>query len=256
MKKPNQQSVRRTPKIFGTSYQPPRQNRFDIKPFRPILIVAALFLIITLIPRIPLFTIRTVEINELNDSDVTLVLRQLVGQSLFSRNVSATVHHIEETNVTISQLNCQRGIPHSLHCQVSYRQPVLLWKAGDTYFAVDASGLVFSQSPSPTSGLTIVEDQRSQHVALNQIVLSSGAIEAYQKLATLLQAKGIIVKNLFVNESLYQIGAVLADNRTALFVIHYPLDTQVALLAQILQEKNNEIEQRIDLRVPGYIYYQ
>ncbi len=256
MKKSNRQPVRRTPKVFGTSYRPPRSTTFDIKPFRPILVVIIIFAAVILIPRIPLFTIRSVEVDGAGDPAVTMPLHQLAGQSLFSRKISTTVNHIEETDVTISQLNCRRGIPHSLHCQVNYRQPVILWKAENSYFSVDDSGLVFNQSPSPIAGLTIVEDQRSQHVVIDQIVISSGAIEAYKKLATLLQAKNITFNNLFISESLYQVGATLTDNRTALFVIHYPLDTQVNLLAQILQEKGGQIKERIDLRVPGYVYYQ
>lgn len=256
MKRSNRQPVRRTPKVFGTSYRPPRSTTFDVKPFRPILIVIIVFVAMILIPRIPLFAIRSVEIDGTDNPAVTMPLHQLNGQSLFSRKISTTINHIEETDVTISQLNCSRGIPHSLHCQVHYRKPALLWKAENSYFSVDGSGLVFNQSPTSMDGLTIVEDQRSQHVTIDQVVISSGAIEAYQKLAGLLQAKNISFTSLFISESLYQVGATLTDNRTALFVIHYPLDTQVNLLAQIIQEKGGEIKARIDLRVPGYVYYQ
>lgn len=219
-----------------------------------------------LLMRLPLFTIQSVEVIGSLDAESTKTLQSLQGHSLFSRKVSQTVVELKHKNLTIATLSCRRGVPSTLRCQASDRHAAVLWQRQDQKFAVDASGLVYAVAGS-TSG-PVIEDRAAQSVEIGQVVAGGELLGYYQKLIAALASQGFTLDHLFVDQSLYQVGALLtgstnpaipfppAQPLTVLFTANRSLDDQIAALVLTLQQKSSSVTSYIDVRVGEYVYFK
>lgn len=216
--------------------------------------------------RLPFFTIQSVEVVGPLDAESTKALQTLQGQSLFSHKVSQVVTELRHKNLTIATLSCRRGVPSTVRCQASDRQAVALWQRQDQRFAVDANGLVFAVAGSVSK--PVIEDRAAQSVEIGQVVAGAELLGYYQKLIAALASQGLTLDHLFVDQSLYQVGALLTGSTnaaipfpavqplTVLFAANRSLDDQIATLVLTLQQKSGSITSYIDVRVGEYVYFK
>jgi hypothetical protein len=127
---------------------------------------------------------------------------------------------------------------------------------------LDKSGHIFAKSAGES--LPILEDRAGKSVSIGEEVASPETVAAYERLVSLLRKDGLTVSRLFITESFYQFGVVIsarADKKfpnnpiSVLLTTSYPLEAQVIVLSKVLDERSEQIRERIDLRVPGNVYF-
>lgn len=231
-------------------------RRFD-QSWRAILIVVIFALALLLLSRLPVWRLKTVELQGDQDEAVALELKGLLGQSIFSSAVSRMSGR-QKANLAVADFVCQRGLPNSLKCTLRNRVPALIWRTGNKEYFVDRSGFLFAEKTGATSGLLTLEDSKLQPVSRGAIVTSPEIIEQYQELVEKLSAKQIAVTALVLNESLYQIIAKIDRAGRSpiqlLLLLTNDIDIQLESIQAVLAQKNDSITESIDARVPGYIY--
>jgi len=253
----NRRLVRPTPKLFGTSYQPPIEKPPSWRPWRPVLIMIAVVAGVTLIGHLPMFQLKTVEIKSAQ-SEIQTEATKLIGQPIFSSSIGRWISETRSKNPQIASLTCQRGLPDSLKCQVIYRHAQATWRSHNQDVYIDEAGYVFTADLTDNPAL-IIEDLTNSPVVSGQVVISSDLLGQYQRLVQMLQDEGFQIKSLFISESLFQVGArIELPDRPALvglFTMTSPLSSQVKALKKVIDTKS-DITERVDLRVSGYVYYK
>lgn len=215
---------------------------------------------------LPFFSVSDIQLVGPNSDTTVSSLQKLKGVSIFSSDVTRTVNQIKDNDLTISDLSCSRGIPSTLRCAISLRSPALIWKQGPTLYLVDNNGFIYGTTASAASDQLIVEDRSVEPLGLGKTVASADIIQTYQQAKTELTKRGFAVTNLYVADTLYQVGAVVTGNGRAdvnwhpkqpinfLLVTSYPVSTQADVLLATTQSKPDKITERVDVRVPGYVY--
>ncbi|HUD20663.1 MAG TPA: hypothetical protein VMQ44_01180 [Candidatus Saccharimonadales bacterium] len=261
-------NLQRTPKVFNASFRPPRQ-RLDLSQYKslwPFVVVLLIIVAIFLASRLPVFTIRSVEVSGTIDQGIIGHLEDLKGQSLFSRQVSQVRLDILKSNSSVADVDCRRGIPDYLRCAVSMRTPALIWRSGGIDYLADSHSLLYAQYLQTSQQLPIVEDRSATKAAVGQTVANSDLVKIFTDTNTKLNQAGFVVSELFINDTVYQVGAVVTGSTSSdlpypagktislLMTINTPIDAQITAAKQILKDKGGQVNAQIDLRVPGYAY--
>ncbi|MEK7171040.1 MAG: hypothetical protein AAB774_01910 [Patescibacteria group bacterium] len=247
------------PKIFGSSYQPPspKSPRRISQAWRPIIGLLVIISGILLIGRLPIFRIDTVELSGGGNDIVRQQLDDLIGQSLFSGSVSRLIEKTQAVT-DVDNFTCRRGIPSVLRCQLTLKQPQIVWQSGSQSYFIDKDGVIFAPVSGDISKLLLIEDTKQQPITLGQNIVSAEIINTYQHLIALLAEKNLAASRLQLDESLYQVTAVIdrpsQPSIKGLFLMSNDLDSQVESVATVLAQKSGSVTERIDVRVPGYVY--
>ena len=125
-------------------------------------------------------------------------------------------------------------------------------------YLVDNRGVLFAVRSVDDGEILVVEDTQRQPIKYGSVVASPEIIRQYKHLIELLGAKQITAKTLLLNESLYQVAAVIERPDKSpiqgLFLLSGDASAQVEALGAVLAAKSDSITERIDVRVPGYVY--
>ncbi|MDP3993121.1 MAG: hypothetical protein Q8Q05_02845 [bacterium] len=250
----------RNPKLFGSSYVVPtsagRQKGFD-RSWRAIIIVIALAIVVLLLGRLPVWRLETIELLGDKNEAVASELNNLLGQSIFSSSISRLVDKTR-VNLNVSDFYCRRGLPATLRCTLSLRDAAIIWKTDVTSYQVDKQGVIFAAQIGQQGEQLVVVDTQKQPIKLGSVVASPEIINQYHRLVELLGAKQLTVKTLLLNESLYQVTAVIdrpdKSPIQGLFLLSGVINSQVEALAGVMATKGDSITERIDVRVAGYVY--
>jgi len=248
---------RASPKLFTASYKPPRpRTRWS---WRPVILAGGVIIMIWLLGRLPVFRIASVELKGSDDPSLRESLGSLVGESVFSRRINETENRLLQSNDHLKTLNCQVGLPSSLRCLVTLRQPVIIWQRQGSRFLLDNQGNAFGLAENIDDMLMVIEDPAPLSLAVGAAVASSELVSQYLKLDELLKQHRFQPTRYIVGESLYQLGSTLNFNEktiTVLFSLTWPLDFQLRTLLAFREGEASLVSERIDLRVPGYVYFK
>lgn len=266
----NHSNLRRTPKVFGTSYRPQAKKASQLsivktRAWKPIVIVAGVALAFFLVARLPIFQIKSVTVEGAVSAELAAELQGLVGHSIFSGQITRVTSRWLVGDQSLAALNCRRGIPNTVRCRAVNRTGVVVWRQGGNEFWVDESGRAFARY-QPTESASLVVEDRGAPVEIGSDVASSEIISVFLRLRDRLVERSIGVKHFFVADVLYQPGVVISSfpvtgqpvlqkDLTILFAATESVDAQVQTLASLLATRGVNVASRIDLRVPGYVYY-
>ena len=217
--------------------------------------------------------LRVKEVQILTDNGVQLPsavrehLEDLRREPIFSRAINRQVRSLATSRADIVDLSCGRGLPSTLRCQVSFRVPKLLWQRNGQQWLVDETGLAYERATGENPELITVEDQSTGQLTAPVGVVSREVIEGYWEVKNSLAVRNIRLEKVIVGDALYHFrpqvrqwqllyGGVANDQVLDLhFSLNHSLDNQLASLFTLLTQKGTAIIDRVDLRVPGSIYY-
>lgn len=261
----NKNRTGRTPKVFSSSYIPPKAKARKELRLGPIFKVVVLAVIIFGVTRLPIFKVNSVSVQGTSNLDLTNDLNALKGSSIFSRKISSTIERWLREDGSIADLNCRKGLPSDLSCVVKPREPKLILKKNGQEYVLDGLGVVFATRAAEFNA-PVLEDRAAQEVKLGEEILSEQVVDQIIKLDDILKEAEIIVDRYLVEDSLYQLGAVvtsfkagdelLSKSIIVRFVSSESITSQTKTLQSLLKERGRSISERVDLRVPGYVYYK
>lgn len=257
-----------TPKVFNAKYQSVSSSRPALPKGlgKPLIIAAVVIVGFLLISKLPIFRVSSVEVDGEISAESNRQLTGLVGQSIFSGRIEETTKSILNSDSTIGSLNCARSIPAKLLCKAEARKGVLTWNANGKSYLIDSYGVAFEGEAN--SELLTVEDSTSAELKVGDLVISSSTIEGLQSMAAQLSEKEFKLDKILVSTSLYQFEAVISGRTkielpfptkspiTVAMTTSYPTSAQVKVLEQLVAQRSPEIAGRVDLRVPGNVYYR
>ncbi len=250
----------RNPKLFGSSYTVPARSNGQSplnRSWRSIIIVVLCLVALLLLGRLPVWRLKTVELLGDKNSAVEKELNSLLGQSIFSAVVSRLIDRTQNSLI-VADFDCRRGLPATLRCTLKLRTAQIIWRTGEALYLVDRRGVPFAPQTTAEPELVSIEDTQQQPVKLGTVIASPEIIKQYQRLVELLKARQLTVKTLQLNESLYQVTAVVEREGKqpikGLFLLSGDISSQVEIFAGTLASKGESITERIDVRVPGYVY--
>lgn len=264
--------MRSTPKVFNASFKPPKTyNWSGLRQWLPVLWIALFFIGLTLIARLPVFRISNIIVEGTGEKDIIATIEELSGQSIFSRNVSRLQERLPAQYYSIAQATCRRGIPSTLRCEVTLRQPGMIWKTADEQFLVDNQGVVYSKVISTIGAdqrvLMTVEDGRGLKVELGDKIATSEILTSMNEALTAFNTQGYTTGSVLIDDAYYQFRVNLISRSDGgpfptfsplpvLMTSSYPITSQVNATVEILKTKSSAITQYLDLRVPGYAYFK
>jgi cell division septal protein FtsQ len=206
---------------------------------------------------LPVWRLKTVELLGDKNEQILQSLNNLLGQSIFSSSVSRSINKTRE-NLAVADFTCRRGLPATLRCTLTLRTSEVAWKTEGAVYLVDKHGVLFATQPSDQVQQLVIEDGAHQPVKLGSVVASPEIINQYKYLVELLTKKQLTVRTLLLSESLYQVTAVIErpgkNAIQGLFLLSGDAPAQVEALVAVLAAKGDSITERIDVRVPGYVY--
>lgn len=219
----------------------------------------------------PMFSVKEVQILSGDGLELPLPvkdqLQRLRSQPIFSPAINRLVRSLTSSRSDLVYLNCQRGLPSTLRCQVGLRAAKLIWERNGQRLLVDETGLAYQMSETEAPELIIVEDQSTSPVILPASVASREVISSYRLVRDRLAAQNIRLEKVIVEDALYHFRARVSQPSPtngptaparALEIrlsLNHSLDNQLATLVALLNQKGAAVIDRIDLRVPGYVYY-
>lgn len=260
-------NLRATPKVFNSNYRPPKEKKsVNLKPYLFILLLLGLAVGVNLVTRLPFFNVSTIIINQTGQSDVVNEIESLRGKSIFSREVSSISNQILSDYFVVETINCRRGLPSTLRCDIEFRKPALIWQVGEVgKFLVDNSGVVYAEiksiSEEEQRALPTLVDNRNIKVELGQTVASRDLLKRYLESIATLNNQGFPTGSIRIDETFYyfylellpDVEKNISKPITLKLATIYSIEEQVAKITAIL-EKNQVVDQYIDVRVPGYAY--
>lgn len=261
--------VIRPPKVFSSSWQPPAKSRrlkmnADIRWLViGLIVVGGLFLYYS-----PYLSVK--EINYSGDENKLArdKLNSLLDAPILSRRIGSVVSGAMSQDLSLQSVTCQRGLPHTLNCQIKQREELAMWVTGEDSYLVDENGFVFARNENE-SGTLVVYDQTNLPVKIGDFVLSRQVLEKYQQIVANLKAHQLsVVRLILTDATVYQVDVLIVAlpeyggtlshelQLTLKFNLTNSLENQLSALFSTLEVHGSEITNRVDLRVAGTVYYQ
>ena len=100
----------KTPKVFFSSYRPKKSKAENQGQFKKLIIVGLIIVGGYFLTRLPIFQIKNININIVDNPEVVSELNELLGQSILSSGVASKVREIENNHVELISLRCDKGI--------------------------------------------------------------------------------------------------------------------------------------------------
>lgn len=260
---------RRVPKVFFSSYSQTQRGQSNFSgqssgQLRQLIIVTVIIVGGYFFTRLPVFQIKTIEINPAIDAAIRQELDSLKGQSILAAAVTNRIDEIALAHPELEKIDCIKGIPDRLRCQVRLREPSLGWATAGTVYLLDQHGVAYQITTSDT--VPVVEDRKNLKLTIGDQPISSEVLLGYRSIQSSLTESGYTIDKFFVNTSVLHVGVILSARAVGLpfpanpieveFSLSYPAAIQINILNLLLNSKSSQIHTRIDLRTPGYLYYK
>lgn len=219
--------------------------------------VGLFLLTIATITNLPYFRIKSVGLTGDDLTEATAEIESLVGRSIFSRAISRTASQVS-SNFRVEKFECRKGLPDSLKCSLKLKEPLAVWQSGNLSFLIDKDGVIFTEQAQSIPGQFVIEDKFLLPVKIGAVVLSPEIIGHYQALKGMLETSGFVVHRFIINESLFQVSAVVdkADKKSisVMFLLSNNLEESLVTLNNTFDNQAASINSQVDLRVAGYVY--
>lgn len=249
----------RHPKIYTTT---PENKEFHISARSVWLIIGVIFTIALLwfLFYSDYFKVKTITIEGSLNPDVTDEIEDLKGKNIFNLVLGNTEKDLAEKQSSIESIQIRRGIPDTLKVKVFVRNPVISWQTkGKTYF-VDKNGIVFEQTSSEMTDEDLqkipkVIDTRDLEVTSGTETLSPDFINFTKIIADKFNEKTAAnITEMKIGETTFQLEVHADQGWYVLFDTTRKPETQLDVLAKMLNEHREDIHEYVDLRVEGRAY--
>ncbi|TSC65970.1 MAG: Uncharacterized protein CEO22_278 [Candidatus Berkelbacteria bacterium Gr01-1014_85] len=186
------------------------------------------------------------------------------GTNIFKLPTATLEAKLLTLDSSLASVKLSKGLPQTLKLDLELRQPALIWRAGQTLYTLDQTGLAYRAAPTLIEDqlalaaelpAVLVSDRRNLPVELGKITVRSGFISFVNQLKTELASRGIEVKAVEIDETTFSIVVLTNQPYRLLFETTRPLSAQLTTLGKILETKP-EIKEYLDLRVRGWVYYR
>lgn len=207
----------------------------------------------------PLFKIRQIEVKGEVSEDGRKEIEKFKNQNIFIAK-GANHNAIIKDQPGIKDVKIVRGLPDTLRVEMVERDPLYIWSANGQDYFVDKEGVAFlrpSFAEDKKNNLTRVVDLKNISVFPGDKIAPVAFGNFILKTKEIFNNKtGLNILNFEVDETTFQVNAVLDNNwRLLLDTLQTP-DYQIDNFKKLYDAKKDEITTSVDLRVKGKAYFK
>ncbi len=236
-----------TPKIPAGS--------ISLVPLKIILIGAVLFGLYYWLFISGFFNIKEIVIDGDAGDEIKTEVTALRGQNIFLVGGKDTEKSLQQKQPGIKKIKIIRGIPDTLKVELYERDSALTWESGGKKYLVDSIGVPFKEVDKAKHFLIV--DTNNLPVALGTQVVDEDFITfveyAEQEIPLKIDFK---IDHFEIIETTYQVLVVGEDKKKILFSTMRQLTPQLDAFKKVYDEKRGEIQEYVDTRVEGLVYYK
>lgn len=255
MFKKNKKNILRQPKIYSA----PKDR--DSKPFPAYIKIIILILIVLsglgyLILYSPVFKISTIDIIGFHTDESRTYLEKFKGTNIFYIDTKTISGDLNQQNPEFQNIRVSCGIPNILRVEFAERQPVVVWNSGGKLYLMDENAVAYKQVDAIPPDLISVIDNQSMDVNPPEQIASSNFINFIKDVKTKISSMDLEIKQYEINETIFQVDAILANNVKIIFDTTRSSTDQVDAVSTVYRDHKAEISKYMDVRVEGKVYYQ
>jgi len=201
------------------------------------------------------FNIKEIVIDGDAGDEIKTEVTSLRGQNIFRVGGKDTETSLQQKKPGIKKIKIIRGIPNTLKVELYERDSALTWESQGKKYLVDATGVPFKETDKTKHFLII--DTNNLPVALGTRVVDEDFIIfvefAEQEIPLKTDFK---IDHFEILETTYQIIVVGENKKKIFFSTMRQLMPQLQAFKKIYDEKKDEIQEYLDTRVEGLVYYK
>jgi len=249
----------RPPQILVEQKEEHRRQEFviDYRRLTWVVLGVALMTLMWWLFLSPTFVVKDIIYDQEPSPSIKQKIEALRGKNIFLLRFSAFEQEWEKEQPIIKNLRLYRGLPNTLRVTVEERSKALVWKSGDHYYLLDATGVAYEDlgKKSKEKYLPIIDD-RNVPVSLGERAVSNDFVTSVQKIIDSLSGKigNESISEVHIGESTFNVDIKTSQNITLKFDILQPIDLQIEALEFVYKEKRSDVHKYVDVRVIGKAY--
>jgi cell division septal protein FtsQ len=201
------------------------------------------------------FNIREILIEGEAGDEIIREVNSLKGRNIFLLGGKRAEESLKQKQPGIKEIRIVRGLPSTIKIELVERDSSLTWQTGDKMYLVDSQGVAFRQVERVKH--LLIKDTDNIEVQLGKVILDEDFIRfvelANQEIPLRTEFK---IEYFEIKESTYQLYVKTEQERTIILNTMRQLTPQITALKKIYAKHKDEIEEYIDLRVEGMVYYK
>lgn len=246
--------IYRNPKI----YNPPEDKTTKKSNWTKYLLIILFLIIITIVIIYFLFISNYFKIRIINIEGSTLTnnLDWIKGQNILLFNSKSTIEKIKNENPEIERIKIVRGLPATIKINATKYEPQMVWKSQGKSYLVNQNGFVYSETESQNE-LPVVKDKSNILIELHKYIVTKNFVNVIHNITILVPEKTkMSIVSFEINDTTFQVNALTDRGWLVKFDTTRSIDDQVGALAKVIEEKESEIHEYIDVRVEGKVFYK
>lgn len=266
--------VKRREQLQATTSQDKKKTkskpRFGIRKFiKPLLYCIVLIAILYAVLASNLLKINKIEINgnqTIKSEEITSQVRAIITGSSMNQNilfvpVSEIEKQLKKDNYQVAKVEVSKVAFNTLKITITEQKPSLLWKSGNSLSIITENGRGFIGEPNEQlkENLPIVEDLSNLPVKEGDKVVSQEFVTFVNELYSVLPQKGVAISIVQVEESTTEVTVTTKEGYKIRFDTTRPFNEQLTDLLAVLdslKKQGKKLNQYIDLRINGKVFYK
>jgi len=249
----------KNPKVYNPAYTTPKKGFPKIYIYL-LIIVIILAGLIYLVFYSSFFKIKNIIIENSNNSEVSQTLAKLNGINIFRFNIGRTQDEVSEIFPEVKGVKITRGLPNTLKIQFQERASAVAWQTQDKTFLIDSNGVIYkeiSSTSEESNNLPVIKDNNNVAISEGQKILSQNFLNFITELSSKFnETTGYKITRFEVNETTFQVDVIIDQSWKLIFDTNRNVDDQLSDLTKFLADHKDEVEQYIDLRIEGRVYFK
>lgn len=255
----NQLPIERNRRLYAAERVQPARPPILLPPFvKQLIIVIILVIILVAVLFSPLFNIQSVSVKDNSLTSGDAIKSNVPHSGNIWRFTSGSLEKkLKSQFPAIADIVVYKQLPSTILVQVAERQPIALWRAGNTAYLVDQNGVAFAvvDDQNRYHDLPVIDDPAAVAITLGQTVALPRVMtfiqDAKRRLAT---DEHLEITNISLIETTFDVAFQTKDGWRILLATDRQLAPQIAGLDAVLKAKRDLIHDYIDLRVSGLAF--
>lgn len=235
----------------------PKVIIIDYKRLTWVIALFAFALIVWWLLISPTFIVKDIVYEQEVSDKIKNRVESLKGKNILLLQLGKLGTEWQKEQPVIKKLIIYRGLPHTLRVNIEERSKAMVWKSGDNYYILDATGVAYEDAGKDMKEnyMPIIDDNLVA-VSLGNKIVSADFVSSVQNIFDNIEGKtgDETVKEMHVGESTFNVTVVTSKDVKIKFDITQPLDLQLEALDYIYKEKRSDVKEYIDVRVIGKAY--
>lgn len=251
----------RQPKIYATTPREKEYHKLRVSLFLGFSVLLFLF-VVWFFFFSSYFKIKKIIISGSLNPEVYEEINRFQGRNILFFRVGKVSKELAQKQTSIASLEIYKGLPDTIKVKVNVRIPKIAWSSQGKTFLIDENGIAFElgggrASTEEGEQIPTVIDSKDAPIEPGNQVVTPDFVLFILDLSNNFEGKiGPKITELKISETTFQIEVVTDQGWRVYFDTTRDLNNQLIALKKILDQYRDQIQEYVDLRVEGKVYYK